>query len=239
MRLARLLPVVVLGLATASLIAQTPPPPDQQGSQQTGQGGGQTAGQGGQRGAAQGGQRGRGGGRGRAAMVVMTLSTTAWKDGGAIPIRYTQVGAEVSPPLTWTGAPETTASFVLVVHDPDAAVTSQTNGAEDTLHWLVWNIPKTATALREAVPQGPELPDGSRQISQTGPYYRGPGAPAAGPAHHYVFELFALDTTLDIPAVGKSPAETRAAIVAAMAGHVRGKAVYTGTFKRPTPPAAR
>jgi phosphatidylethanolamine-binding protein (PEBP) family uncharacterized protein len=82
------------------------------------------------------------------------------------------------------------------------------------------------------VPQGPQLPDGTRQISQTGPYYRGPAAPAIGPAHHYIFEVYALDTALDIEPVGKSPAETRAAIGAAMAGHVRGKAVMVGTYKR-------
>jgi phosphatidylethanolamine-binding protein (PEBP) family uncharacterized protein len=75
------------------------------------------------------------------------------------------------------------------------------------------------------------LPDGTRQISATGPYYRGPGAPASGPAHHYVFELYALDAMIDIPAVGASPPATRAAVVAAMAGHIRGKAVYVGLFK--------
>jgi Raf kinase inhibitor-like YbhB/YbcL family protein len=101
------------------------------------------------------------------------------------------------------------------------------------LHWMVWNIPPTATALPEGVPQGATLPDGARQISATGPNYRGPGAPPSGPPHHYVFELYALDVMLDIPAVGASPAQTRAAVLAAMAGHVRGKGVYTGVFKRP------
>ena len=79
----------------------------------------------------------------------------------------------------------------------------------------------------------PELPDGTRQISATGPGYRGPGAAAAGPPHHYVFELFALDVMLDLPAVGASPPQTRAAVLAAMGGHVRGKAGCVGLFKRP------
>jgi phosphatidylethanolamine-binding protein (PEBP) family uncharacterized protein len=98
---------------------------------------------------------------------------------------------------------------------------------------MLWNIPATATGLPERVPRGAQLPDGTRQISATGPNYRGPGAPAAGPQHHYVFELFGLDTTLDVPAVGASPAQTRAAVVGAMAGHIRGKAVYVGLFRRP------
>ena len=170
---------------------------------------------------------GRGGGRGGA--QVMTLTSSAWRDGGEIPIRYTQAGDEASPPLTWSRAPEGVASFVLMVHDPDAAVG---NGTDDMLHWLVWNIPAAATGLPEKVPSAPQLPDGTRQISATGPNYRGPGAPASSPAHHYLFELFALDTTLDVPAVGASPPETRAAVVAAMAGHVRGKAVFVGLFHR-------
>ena len=87
-------------------------------------------------------------------------------------------------------------------------------------------------SLPEGVPQASQLPDGTRQISASGPYYRGPGAPAAGPAHHYVFELFALDATIDVPPVGASPPQTRAAVVAAMAGHVRGKGVLVGLFRR-------
>ena len=162
----------------------------------------------------------------------MMLSSSGWSDGGQIPAKYTQVGGpagEISPPLSWSGAPENTAAFVLIVHDVDAAIG---NGADDVLHWMVWNIPGTATILPEHMPAGAQLPDGMRQISATGPYYRGPGALSAGPAHHYVFELFALDAPVDVPAVGASPPQTRAAIVTAMAGHIRGKAVLVGLFKR-------
>jgi Raf kinase inhibitor-like YbhB/YbcL family protein len=183
----------------------------------------------GQRGAAPqpggGGQRGGGGGRG--AVAVMTLATTGWTDGGTVALKYTQAGEEVSPPLTWSGAPETTTSFVLIVRDIDAL-----RGNDETLHWLVWNIPGKTTTLPEHVPHGPELPDGTRQISATGPYYRGPAAPASGPAHHYVFELYALDTLIEVPPVGASPADTRTAVMAAMAGHIRGKASLVGLFQR-------
>jgi Raf kinase inhibitor-like YbhB/YbcL family protein len=177
---------------------------------------------------APGGQRG--GGRGRGAIPVMTLTTSAWTDGGQMAIKYTQAGEEVSPPLTWSNVPEGVVSFVLIAHDLDAAAG---NGTDDLLHWLLWNIPGNATSVPEHVPTVPQLPDGTRQISATGPNYRGPGAAAAGPAHHYVFELFALDVMLDVPAVGASPPQTRAAVLAAMAGHVRGKAACVGLFKRP------
>ncbi|PYQ95275.1 MAG: YbhB/YbcL family Raf kinase inhibitor-like protein [Acidobacteria bacterium] len=177
---------------------------------------------------APGGQRG--GGRGRGAIPVMTLTTSAWTDGSHIPVKYTQAGEEVSPPLTWSHVPDGVVSFVLMAHDLDAAVG---NGTDDLLHWLLWNIPGNTTSLPEHVPTVPQLPDGTRQISATGPSYRGPGAAAAGPPHHYVFELFALDVMLDLPAVGASPPQTRAAVLAAMGGHVRGKAVCVGLFKRP------
>jgi hypothetical protein len=172
-----------------------------------------------------GGQRG---GRGRGAVQVMTLASPAWPDGAEIPAKYTQAGPEVSPPLTWSHVPERVTSFALVAHDVDAAIG---NGTDDLLQWMLWNIPAAATSLPEHVPGVAQLPDGTRQISATGPYYRGPGALADGPAHHYVFELFALDEMVDVPAVGASPPQTRAAVVAAMAGHIRGKAVYTGLFK--------
>jgi hypothetical protein len=184
----------------------------------------------GQRGAPPPGGRGqRGGGRGRGAIAVMTLSSTAFPDGGRMPAKYTQAGGEFSPPLVWSGAPENTAAFVLIVHDVDTAIGS---GTDDLLHWMVWDIPATATSLPEHVPHGSQLPDGMRQISATAPAYRGPGAPAAGPPHHYVFELYALDAPIDVPAVGASPPQTRAEVMTAIAGHVRGKAAYVGLFKR-------
>jgi Raf kinase inhibitor-like YbhB/YbcL family protein len=100
------------------------------------------------------------------------------------------------------------------------------------VHWLVWNIPATATGLPEGVAKGPQLPDGSYQISATGQVYRGPGAPATGPFHHYVFEVFALDTKLDVTP-GSDAFETRANVVKAMQGHILGKAAYAGLFRRP------
>ena len=160
---------------------------------------------------------------------AMTLTTTAWPDGDPIPVKYTQAGEQVSPPLMWTNTPAGTVSFVLHMRDPDVARNRTT---EDQVHWLVWNIPATATGLPEGVPQGAELPDGSRQVSATGPVYRGPGAPATGPMHHYTFEIFALDTKIDVPAGGDA-FETRTRVMQAMQGHILGKAVYVGLFRRP------
>ena len=173
---------------------------------------------------------GRGGRGGRGGVQVMTLTTSAWPDGAQVPAKHSQIGAELSPALAWSNVPEGIQSFVLIVHDVDQAIG---NGNDDVLHWMLWNIPADARSLPEGVPQASQLPDGTRQISASGPYYRGPGAPASGPPHHYVFELFALDSTIEVAAVGQSPPLTRAAVVAAMAGHVRGKAAYVGLFKRP------
>ncbi len=159
----------------------------------------------------------------------MTLTTTAFPDGGVIPSRYTQAGEQVSPELRWTNTPPGTVSFVLHMHDPDVARNKTT---EDQAHWVVWNIPATATGLPENVPKGGELPDGTRQTSASGPVYRGPGAPANGPPHHYTFEIFALDARLDVPP-GTDAFETRTQVLKAMQGHVLGKAVYVGLFRRP------
>src|SRR6476659_1061975 len=138
------------------------------------------------------------------AAAPMALTTTAWPDGSQIPPKYTQAGDQVSPELKWTNTPAGTQSFVVHMHDPDAALN---RGTEDQVHWLVWNIPATATGMPEGVPQGPTLKDGSRQISATGPQYRGPGAPAAGPFHHYTIEVYAIDTMLDVqPSANAQPA---------------------------------
>ena len=160
---------------------------------------------------------------------AMTLTTTAWPDGDPIPVKYTQAGEQVSPELTWTNTPPGTVSFLLHMHDPDVA----RNKTTDTqVHWLVWNIPGTATGLPEGVPKGEKLADGSMQTSASGPVYRGPGAPATGPRHHYTFEIYALDTRLDI-GHGVDAFETRANVMKAVQGHILGKAVYAGLFRRP------
>ena len=115
------------------------------------------------------------------------------------------------------------------MHDLEVARNKTT---DDQLHWLVWNIPGTATGLPEGVPQGADRPDGSHQVSASGPVYRGPGAPANGPPHHYTFEIFALDTKLDVTAAVDA-FETRANIMKAIQGHVLGRAVLMGLFRRP------
>jgi Raf kinase inhibitor-like YbhB/YbcL family protein len=174
---------------------------------------------------ARGGQRAAGG----PPAPAMTLKTSAFPDGAQIPAKYTQAGDQVSPALTWTNAPPNTQSFVLHMHDLEVARNRTT---DDQVHWLVWNIPASVTSLPEGVPQGADLKDGSHQISASGPVYRGPGAPATGPMHHYTFEIYALDTKLDTPAAGDA-FETRTNVMKAMQGHVVGKAVYMGLFHRP------
>ncbi len=166
---------------------------------------------------------------GGAAPRPLILLTTAFPDGGVIPDRYSQAGEQISPALAWLNVPAGTLSFVLHMRDPDVARNRTT---EDQVHWLVWGIPGTATGLPEGIAKGPVLPDGSQQISASGPVYRGPGAPATGPRHHYTFELFALDTKIDVKA-GADAWETRTAVFAAMQGHILGKAVYVGLFRRP------
>jgi Raf kinase inhibitor-like YbhB/YbcL family protein len=174
--------------------------------------------------------QGRGGGGGRGPQVPPLLMTsTAWEDGGVIPDKYTQkAGAmAVSPALSWSQVPMGTQSFVLLLHDPEPVL--QKGSKMDITHWLIWNIPGTSTGLPEGVGMG-ELPDGSRQVSLRGNAYMGPGAPA-GPYHHYTFELYALDTKLDVPqGTPQEAANTRTAVVNAMDGHVLGKAVLVARF---------
>ncbi len=177
----------------------------------------------------------QGGGRGAAPAPPMTLTIPSFPDGGPFPVQFSQAapgvatGEGTSPAMMWANVPAGTKSFVLNMHDMDLARNKTT---DDQAHWVVWNIPATATGMPEGVPKGSQLADGSYQISATGPMYRGPGAPATGPFHHYVFELFALDTTLDVKPAGDA-FETRTKVIAAIQGHILAKAVYGGLFRRP------
>lgn len=195
-------------------------PPTQPPAQPGGRGGG-----------GGGGGRGGGGGGGRGPIRIMSLTSTAFTDGGVIPMKHAQAGHDVSPPLSWTGAPDSTRTFVLIMHDLDAPTG---DGTDDLLHWMVWNIPGNATSLPEGIAQGSQTPT-LRQISVTGPNYRGPAAPSTGPAHHYLFELYALDAQFNVAAVGQTAAATRTAVMNAIRTHVIGKGVLVGLYRRPAP----
>ena len=165
----------------------------------------------------------------------MTLTVTGFPDGGEIPVKFSQAapgaapGEGTSPAISWTNVPPGTQCFVLNMRDMDVARNKST---EDQAHWVVWPLPADTTSLPEGVPKGPKLANGANQISATGQVYRGPGAAATGPRHHYMFEIYALDTTIAVEPTADA-FETRANVMKAMQGHVLGKAVYGGLFKRP------
>jgi Raf kinase inhibitor-like YbhB/YbcL family protein len=157
----------------------------------------------------------------------LTLTTPAFADGAEIPPKFTQAAQNpLSPKLDWTNVPPNTVSFVVHMHDPDVARMRTT---EDMLHWIIFNVSGSARGLPEDVPPASQLGDGSLQIKNGGGTvgYRGPGAPAAGPHHHYTWELYALDIKLDL-----TPDATRADVMKAMDGHILGKGVLVGRFHR-------
>ncbi len=160
------------------------------------------------------------------APTAMTLTISGFPDGGQCPVKFSQaapgvaVGEGTSPAMSWANVPAGTQSFFLNMHDMDLARNKTT---DDQAHWVLWNIPAMATGLPEGVPKGSQLPDGSYQISATGPMYRGPGAAANGPFHHYVFELTMHSTSrLDVKPSGDA-FETRASVIKAIQGHILAK----------------
>jgi hypothetical protein len=156
----------------------------------------------------------------------LALTSPDFEDGAVIPDKYTQKDANpVSPKLEWTNVPPGTETFVLLMHDPDVAMGKKT---DDVTHWMAFNIPGTATSLAGGQTADAKLADGMIQIVNTGRKvgFMGPGA-GPGTYHHYTFELFALDTKLDL-----GPDATRDQVVAAMQGHILGKGVLMGRFHR-------
>src|SRR5688572_14196668 len=149
------------------------------------------------------------------AAPAMTLTVSGFPDGGDIPVKFSQAapgvaaGEGLSPAISWANAPAGTQSFFLNMRDMDVARNKTT---DDQAHWVVWNIPATATSLPEGVPKGPKLANGAYQFSATGQMYRGPGAGAAGTKHHYMFELYALDTVIDVQPAADA-FETRANVM--------------------------
>ncbi|MGH9614752.1 MAG: YbhB/YbcL family Raf kinase inhibitor-like protein [Bryobacteraceae bacterium] len=156
-----------------------------------------------------------------------TMSSPAYPDGGEIPVKYSCSAkpAAVTPALEWMNVPKGAASLTLIFHDPDA---HPAKGMWDVTHWIVWNIPATSTGLPEDVPAGPKMADGATQGKNIRGVngYQGP-CPPPGKPHHYTYELYVLDTMLDL-----GPDASRADVMKAMDGHIIGKAVYAGLFRR-------
>ena len=176
-------------------------------------------------GGAPGGGGGRGGGRGpQAPPLLMTIPGFA--DGSTVPVKFTCSAqpAAVSPEVQWSQVPPGTQSFMLLLHDPEPR---PAKGLTDITHWLIWNVPGTAKGLPEGVPAG-TLPVGSHQLKGNRPagMYNGPCAPP-GPNHHYTWELYALDTKLDLPEEA-----TRADVMKAADGHILGAAIWIGLYHR-------
>jgi Raf kinase inhibitor-like YbhB/YbcL family protein len=149
------------------------------------------------------------------------LTSSVFKTGEPLPIKYTQQGANVSPPLAWNSAPNGTQAFALLAEDIDGPTSI-------IVHWVIFNIPATARSLPEGVPIAAQLPDGTIQGLNTGRAngFLGP-SPPVGTTHRYVFTLFALDQKLTLDST-----TNRTAVLAAMQGHILGIAQTMGRYQR-------
>ena len=151
----------------------------------------------------------------------MKITSTAFAHNGAIPPKHTCEGSDVSPPLAWTGIPPNAKSLVLIVDDPDAPDPAAPKMT--WVHWVLYNIPASASALAEAVkslPQG--TLEGLNDWKRTG--YGGPCPPIG--QHRYFHKLYALDVTL--PDLQKPD---KAKLEGAMKGHVVGQTELIGTYQ--------
>ena len=152
--------------------------------------------------------------------MVLHLTSSAFREGEPIPVRYTCAGEDISPELHWSGTPTGTASFALIMDDPDAPRRTWD-------HWVVYNLPADTIALPEAIEADIDLPGNA--IHGTNSWrrrdYGGPCPPSG--THRYFFKLFALDTILDL-----GPGAAKADLLDAMAGHVLAEAQLMGTFQQ-------
>lgn len=152
----------------------------------------------------------------------MQVRSSAFEDGGIVPLRFTSHGQNVQPDFRITGAPDTTKSFVIIMHDIEVALGGN---PDDVTHWVAFNIPSPN------IPEG-KLPEGSVNGNniRNQPGYMGSGAPLKDRFHHYVWEFYALNASLDLPT-----GATRDQVTQAMRGKVVAKAAYVGRYANAKP----
>jgi Raf kinase inhibitor-like YbhB/YbcL family protein len=143
----------------------------------------------------------------------MKIHSPAFADGGAIPQQYTCKGQNISPQLDILDVPKEAKSLSLIMHDPDAPV-------GDFVHWLIWDIPaNTATIATNNLPVG--AVQGKTGFNEN--KYGGPCPPSGSGTHRYMFELYALDNSLNL-----NSGCDREKLQEAMEGHAIAQAVLTG-----------
>ncbi|MCE9613401.1 MAG: YbhB/YbcL family Raf kinase inhibitor-like protein [Lentisphaerae bacterium] len=162
--------------------------------------------------------------QGEEAATPLTLTSPAFVDGGAIPARFTCEGADLSPPLAWSGVPPGTRSLAVIVDDPDAP--DPLAPKVTWVHWVVINVP-AATAGLPAGASPTSFPAGASEgvNDWRHPGYRGPCPPIG--RHRYVHKLYALDAVLEDL---KQP--TKPQVEAAMRGHILAQAMLVGTYEK-------
>lgn len=152
--------------------------------------------------------------------MSLRVSSDAFQQNQSIPEHYTREGANVSPTLSWQGEPSQTASFALIVEDPDAPRGVFT-------HWVCFNIPAQTHGLPPGVPQrgtlGEGMVQGRNDFGDIG--YDG-AQPPSGPPHHYHFSVYALDTKLPL-----REGASKQDVLHAMQGHILEQAELIGLFQ--------
>ena len=156
--------------------------------------------------------------------MTLAITSTAFDNNREIPANYTCQGNDVSPPLAWSGVPDTAASLVLIVDDPDAP---DPEAPKMTwVHWVLYNIPPSATGLPEKVASS-DLPEGTEEglndWGRTG--YGGPCPPVG--RHRYFHKLYVLDKKIE-----GLQQPTKADIEAAMKGHIVAQTELVGTYQK-------
>jgi Raf kinase inhibitor-like YbhB/YbcL family protein len=152
--------------------------------------------------------------------VSLTITSTAFANGGEIPKQYSCQGQGENPALEWTGVSKEAQSLALIVEDPDAP-------SGMFVHWVVFDLPPTSTGLTGNEPKSDTLMGTARQgTNGAGKIGWVPPCPPSG-SHRYYFRLYALDTLLALPSQ-----TDRTALLAAMNNHVIGTGTLMGTFKK-------
>ena len=159
---------------------------------------------------------------------ALSVSSPSFKAGGAMDQKYSEYADGVSPALAWKPVPNAK-SYAIIMEDPDAKPVTP------FVHWLAWNIPANVTSLPEGLQEQPRLtdPEGVLQGRNTrgSMGYFGPKPPVGDKPHHYHFQVYALDTMLDVPF-----GADRDQLLQAMQGHVIGKGEVMGTYAQKQKP---